>query len=55
MTSPVASLPVATCLRCGYIWVKRVLTPAQCPHCKNQGWNKPPWAEAQPTEKKERE
>ncbi len=30
-----------TCLRCGYSWPPRVDTPARCPACKSQYWNKP--------------
>ena len=30
------------CLRCGYLWDKRVKKPAQCPYCKSPKWDIPP-------------
>lgn len=29
------------CLRCGYIWPRRVIKPKACPKCKNYDWQNP--------------
>ena len=28
------------CLRCGYIWLKRVDNPVMCPKCRSPYWNR---------------
>lgn len=34
-------IPAEQCLRCGFIWTKRVDKPAKCPRCKSAKWNIP--------------
>lgn len=33
--------PVAECVRCGYMWFKRVHRPVACPSCQSREWDKP--------------
>ena len=36
------ALPRHTCQRCGHVWVPRTeRKPAQCPNCKQPGWDRP--------------
>ena len=33
-------LEKAKCVKCGWVWVKRIDKPLYCPHCHNKGIDK---------------
>lgn len=35
-------LPIATCLRCGYVWPRLVAKPKECQGCGSRNWFLPP-------------